>query len=295
MRRRARRRALVYAAVISEKELTVERGVKGGASEFTARIAAGAERRFPLMGLRGSANPLMLREVALNLARPLVAITPLASEADALAGELAFFMDQPSDSDGAKNRIHLLPAWESRPFAQVSPPPDVQAAQLAGLFALSRMAQPLVLTSVEALMTRTLPRRVFEESVIRVALAERLDLEALVEALAAMGYQRVPQSEEPGDFSVRGGIVAVFSPLPHNPLRFALEEALVTSIRHFDPASQRSLSEVEEATIIRTRHVPPGALRDKRLIDRVAVRCAGIGMVRKEAGELIETLENGLL
>ena len=55
-------------------------------------------------------------------------------------------------------------------------------------------------------MMRTIPRRIFEDSVIRIALAEVIDLEALVEALASMGYQRVPQTEEPGDFSVRGGI-----------------------------------------------------------------------------------------
>lgn len=247
------------------------------------------------MGLKGAANALMLREAALVLERPLVVITPLASEADALAGELAFFFGQPEGGDAADCRVHLLPAWELRPFAHLSPPPDVQAAQLAALFALARTPTPLVVTSAEALMMRTIPRRVFEDSVIRIAPAERFDLEALVEALAGAGYQRVPQTEEPGDFSVRGGIVNVFSPLHHNPVRFELEEDIVTSIRHFEPATQRSLGEIDEATIIRTRHVPVSMLRDKRLIDRIAVRCAEIGMVRKEAGELIETLENGLL
>ena len=52
-----------------------------------------------------------------------------------------------------------------------------------------------------------------------------------------MGYQRVPQAEEPGDFSVRGGIVDIFSPLHYPPVRFELEEDLVTSIRHYDPST----------------------------------------------------------
>ena len=54
-----------------------------------------------------------------------------------------------------------------------------------------RTPAPMIVTSAEALMMRTMPRRVFEDSVIRLALAERLDLDAMVEALAAMGYQRV--------------------------------------------------------------------------------------------------------
>jgi transcription-repair coupling factor (superfamily II helicase) len=273
----------------------VERTLTEAASELKARLEAGRERRFPVMGLKGAANALMIRAAALELERPLVVITPLAAEADALAGELAFFLDQPADRDGLQCRMHALPAWELRPFAHLSPPPDVQGAQLAALYALARSKAPLVVTSVEALMMRTIPRKVFEDSVIRIAPAEEFELDALVEALAAMGYQRVPQTEEPGDFSVRGGIVDVFSPLHHNPVRFELEEEIVVSIRHFDPGSQRSLGEAPEAAVIRTRHVAASALRDRRLIDRVTMRCAEIGMVRKETAELIETLENGLL
>jgi transcription-repair coupling factor (superfamily II helicase) len=274
---------------------TVERSLREAASELKARLERGPERRFPVMGLKGAANALMVREVIGTVQRPLVVVTALASEAESLSSELAFFLDQTAETDAAYRKVNPLPAWETRPFAHLSPGSDIQGAQLAALFALARTATPAIVTSVEALMMRTIPRAVFEDSVIRVALAERLDLEALVDALAGMGYQRVPQTEEPGDFSVRGGIIDVFSPLHHSPVRLELEEDLTTSLRHFDSASQRSLEEIEEATIIRTRYVPAAALRDRRLIDRVAVRCAEIGMVRKEASELIETLENGLL
>jgi transcription-repair coupling factor (superfamily II helicase) len=273
----------------------VERSLKEAAGELKARIGLGSERRFPIMGMRGAANALMLREAALTLERPLVVISPLAAQAEALAGEIAFFLDEPLGMDAAARRVHLLPAWEVRPFAQLSPPPDVQAAQLAALYSLLRTPAPVLVTSVEALMMRTLPRPVFENSVIRVGLGERPDMDALLDALAEMGYQRVPQTEEPGDFSVRGGIVDVFSPLHHHPVRFELEDDLVASVRHFDAASQRSLGEVAEATLIRTRYIPPAVLKDSRLSDQVALRCAEIGMVRKEAAELAETLENGLL
>lgn len=260
-----------------------------------ARLAGGNERRFPIMGLKGAANALMLREAALTLDRPILAVTSLASEAETLAGEAGFFLDQPADLAPARARIHLMPSWETRPFAHLSPPPDVQAAQFGALFSALRGTTPLIVTSVEALMTRTLPRQVFEESITRLAAADAIDRDALLEALTASGYQRVPQTEEPGDFSVRGGIIDIFSPLHHYPVRIELEDDIVTSIRLFDPASQRSLGEIEEATVIRTRQVPATILRDPRLIDRVALRCAEIGMVRKEAAELTETLENGLL
>jgi len=172
----------------------VERSLREAVSELKARIGLGTERRFPVMGLKGAANALMLRDAALTLERPLVVVAPLAAQADALASELAFFLDEPATADAAGRKVHLLPAWEIRPFAQLSPQSDFQATQLAALYALVRTSAPVVVTSVEALMMRTLPRPAFEDSVIRVGLAERPDLDALLEALAEMGYQRVPQT-----------------------------------------------------------------------------------------------------
>ena len=141
----------------------MERSLKEAAGELKARVERGGERRFPVMGLKGAANALMIREVALTLERPLVVIAPLAAQAEALASELAFFLDQPPDADAARSRIHLLPTWELRPFAQVSPPSDLQAAQLAALFALTRTPAATIVTSIEALMMRTLPRTAFEQ------------------------------------------------------------------------------------------------------------------------------------
>src|SRR5260370_9740449 len=103
------------------------------------------------MGLKGAANALALREAALSLSRPILAITALASEAETLASEGAFFLDEPNDVDAAAAMVHLLPAWELRPFAQLSPPPYVQPAQPASRYALLRQPAPPVLTAFAAL------------------------------------------------------------------------------------------------------------------------------------------------
>ncbi len=237
----------------------------------------------------------MLREAALGLGRPVLVVTALAREAEALASEVGFFLDEPPERDPLARRVHLLPAWELKPFAHLSPPPHTQAAQLAALYAVSRGEAPMLIASAEALLMRTIPRPVFESSVLRIAAADTLDLEALIDALSATGYQRVPQTEEPGDFSVRGGIIDIFSPLYHNPVRIELEEDIVTSVRQFDPASQRSLGETREAIVIRTRLVPPIALKDDKVRERVALRASEIGLVRKELAELSDSLTNGLL
>jgi transcription-repair coupling factor (superfamily II helicase) len=273
----------------------VYRSIREAASELEARLRAGTERRFPVMGLKGAAGVMMLRETALRVQRPIVAITSLAAEAEAFAHDAAFFMDEAADADAPGRRVHHLPAWEIKPLAHLSPPPDTQAAQIAAMFATLRMRAPIVVTSVEALMMRTIPRAALDESIMRVAAGERLDLELLIDALVSAGYQRLPQTEEPGDFSVRGGIVDVFSPLYREPVRLELEDDLLVSIRRFDAASQRSAGPMDEAIIARTRFVAPSILKTHALLDAVVVRAADLGMVRKEAAELSETLENGLL
>ena len=254
-------------------KIDLERSLKEAASELRARLDTGGASRFPLMGLKGAAGALMLREAALGLGRPILVVTPLAREAEALASEVGFFLDEAPERDPCARRVHLLPAWELKPFAHLSPPPHTQAAQLAALYAVLRGEAPMLVASAEALMMRTMPRPVFESSVMRIAAADTLDLEALIDALSAIGYQRVPQTEEPGDFSVRGGIVDIFSPLYHNPVRIELEDDIVTSIRHFDPAVSARWARPAEAIVIRTRLVPPIALKhDKAARARRAAR-----------------------
>ncbi len=247
------------------------------------------------MGLKGAAGPLMLRDAVLALKRPILAVTPLSSEAETLAAEAGFFLGEAPQGGALERRVYLHTGWEVAPFGRISPPLDNQSAEFVALYALLRKPAPLVITSVEALMTRTVPRRMFEHSVLNLTFGDRLDLEGLVSELASIGYQRLPQTEEPGDFSVRGGIVDLFSPLYNRPLRLELEDDVLSSIRFFDPSDQRSLGEVLEAIVIPARFIPPGALRDKQLRDRVEVRAAEIGLVRKEVAELTEALESGLL
>src|SRR5262249_56992515 len=75
----------------------MERSLKEAAAELKARVDAGHERRFPIMGLKGAANALMLRETAATMPRPLLVITGLASEAEAPAGEPSLFPGTPPE------------------------------------------------------------------------------------------------------------------------------------------------------------------------------------------------------
>ncbi len=81
----------------------------------------------------------------------------------------------------------------------------------------------------------------------------RLNLSEIVEKLAEMGYARVPQVEQEGDFSVRGGIVDIWSPGDEFPVRAEFFGDDLESLRTFNPATQISIARREEAVILPIR------------------------------------------
>ena len=123
---------------------------------------------------------------------------------------------------------------------------------------------------------KIVPRQELNGYAELVMVGEELDREALVAKLNAGGYGRTAIVEEPGDYSVRGGILDVFAPLYPDPLRIELFGDVVESLRFFSPVSQRTSKTLGEAVILPAREV----ILEKANLD------AFIGRVRKRAGSL---------
>src|SRR3990172_2788967 len=109
---------------------------------------------------------------------------------------------------------------------------------------------PVVVCPVSAALEKTLPPEVFAASVFRVAVREEIDRDDLTPPLAQLGYARLPATSDPGGYSVRGGIVDVYSPAPTRPARISLVGDRVESIRWFDPTTQRTGESGEDLTVI---------------------------------------------
>lgn len=116
---------------------------------------------------------------------------------------------------------------------------------------LRRIAEgrPLTLiTTFAALMTPQVqwnPR----EDILTVENGGTLDEAAFSRRLVDLGYEKVPQVESCGQFSIRGGIMDIFDLTEENPYRIELWGDQVESIRSFDVLSQRSIEKLESVTI----------------------------------------------
>ena len=106
-----------------------------------------------------------------------------------------------------------------------------------------------VVTSIDGCMDFLLPLEEIKKSLIHYESDSPIDLDDLKDSLVALGYERVGQVEMPGQFSVRGGIIDIYSLTEENPWRIELWGDEIDSIRSFDAESQRSLEKLDEITI----------------------------------------------
>ncbi|MCK6418745.1 MAG: transcription-repair coupling factor [Alphaproteobacteria bacterium] len=149
----------------------------------------------------------------------------------------------------------LFPAWDCLPYDRVSPHPDIVARRVAALAQLQLWAQErkratrLVLTTVNAVMQRVMPRDVLAGSSLSAHAGGKLDLTHLISYLSANGYTRTQTVREAGEFALRGGIIDLFPPGFEQPLRLDLFGDTVETIRSFDAESQRSLGHVKDFTL----------------------------------------------
>lgn len=108
----------------------------------------------------------------------------------------------------------------------------------------------LVVTYPEALFEKVVSRTALREHIIEISAGNTMDADFVIRLLAEHGFVRADFVYEPGQFSVRGGIIDVFSFGNELPYRVELFGDEVESIRIFDPASQLSERRLSKVTII---------------------------------------------
>ena len=99
----------------------------------------------------------------------------------------------------------------------------------------------------DALLMRFQQPEMYEEYAVSLHVGDVMQPMALMEKLVRMGYERVDMVEGRGQCALRGFIVDVFSPAENGATRIEFFDDEVDSIRFFDPISQRSLEQAEEA------------------------------------------------
>lgn len=154
-----------------------------------------------------------------------------------LALDLSFFVKD--------KEIMVLPGEEPFFLRYDAKNHDQMIERLKALKALRTGEPAVVIAPVSAAIKKMTPHSFFEESTVKMTLGEEIDLEKVKADLVKMGYERMEIVDGRGQFSIRGGIIDVFTPDGNHPYRVELFGTEIDSIRTFDEDTQRSLENLK--------------------------------------------------
>ena len=166
--------------------------------------------------------------------------------------------------------VLTFPAWDCLPFDRASPALRVMAERLAALNALQaeREKPQLLVTTASAATQRVLTPFRVRQLTRRIAEGERIEREALITQLNALGYQRADTVAEHGEYAVRGSLIDLFPAGEEMALRLDFFGDEIDSLRRFDPVDQRSTDKAKFFTLMPASE----ALLDEETIKRFRSR-----------------------
>ena len=151
-----------------------------------------------------------------------------------------------------KKPIRFLPDSFKRPrnFEILDNTNVLQRTETINKITSSGSKGEIVVTYPEALFEKVVAPEVLEGTRIEFEVNEKMDVATIRDILVDCGFSREEFVYEPGQFSVRGGIIDIFSYGNEYPYRVELFDEDVESIRTFDPFTQLSIRNISKVSII---------------------------------------------
>ena len=186
--------------------------------------------------------------------RPTVVVAPDDRAAGELAGDLAAWL--------APRSVRFYPSRGVTYESHLAPPPHLVGLRIAALDVLAAAraqtvggapgdadaSAPVLVASAPALSEKV-PDPELRPRSIELAVGELVDLDELAQTLVEMGYERVSQVEDRGQFAMRGGLLDLFAATAERAVRIELFDIEIESLRTFSTFTQRSLDSLERIEV----------------------------------------------
>jgi transcription-repair coupling factor (superfamily II helicase) len=196
-----------------------------------------------LKGLTGSALSFVISDVFRNSELPFLLIFNDKEEA-------AYYLNDLEQLIGEKD-VLFYPGSYRRPY-QIEETDNANVLLRAEVLNRinSRKKPAVIVTYPDALFEKVVTRKELDKNTLKIKIDDSLSLDFLNEVLFEYQFKRVDFVTEPGEFSVRGGIVDVFSFSHDEPYRIEFFGDEVDSIRTFDVETQLSTEKVNRIAVI---------------------------------------------
>ena len=227
---------------------------------FETTLAAcrgGPGETIRLTGLNSTAKALYTVLLAERTAGPVVAVVNSNIEADRFAETAGAFFELFEVS--AACEPFALHCQDVTPYEGLSPHPEISEKRAVGLWRMADGGASVVVTPIAAVLQKVRAPEFYRNLGWKLEVGDEFFLEDLEESLLRAGYSRHEPVDMVGQFSVRGGIVDVYSPEDPYPARLEMFGDQLESIRQFEPATQKSVQRLEQVTLLPLTEYPiPG-------------------------------------
>jgi len=238
-------------------------------------------------GLEGSDKAYFISRICQKHKVPIFLLVPSPKHGEKILEDLQFFLKK------AETKILYFPPYNILPFKFLSYHNETAARRIRTLYKLIEDDMPsIVVTTVDALLQKIIPRKEISSYAELIMVGEEIERDDLIEKMILGGYARTAIVEEPGDFSIRGGIIDVFSPMYPDPLRIELFGDTVDSIRFFSAASQRKIKSLKEAVILPAREAVLKKERIPFIISRIRERASAIDIPVSSVRDIVNRIKN---
>ena len=227
-------------------------GRDAGFQDALRRLSGGGNAS--LSGLTTTAKAVYSVLLSQSPNRPLIVVVDGNKQAEALSEAVETFYELLVPD--ARSGPQLLPALDVLPLQNLSPHAEICEQRALGLWRLATQKVPITILPVASALLRIESGDFYRQLALKLKVGEELPLEEVIAHLESVGYERREPVEMVGEYSLRGGILDVFSPEAPNPVRIDLFGDQVESIRRFDVESQRSVLKVEDCTATTVDGVP---------------------------------------
>nr|WP_306349581.1 transcription-repair coupling factor [Flavobacterium sp. '19STA2R22 D10 B1'] len=208
-----------------------------------AEILQQREQKINLKGLVGSSLSFVIKSLFNKTENPFLLILQDNEEAAYYLNDLEQMIN---DQD-----VLFYPGSYRRPY-QIDETDNANVLLRAEVLNRinSRKKPAIIVTYPEALFEKVVTRKELDKNTLKVAIGDKISIDFINEVLFEYQFKRVDFVSEPGEFSVRGGIIDVFSFSNDNPYRIEFFGDDIDSIRTFDVETQLSLDRQKKITII---------------------------------------------
>lgn len=214
-----------------------------GSAEFE-EVCDGAEKGLFPIAISGAGDAVKSHIACLlckKLGKKLLFVTFSEANVKSIAEDCSFFLEE---------SVCRFPDRELMFYDIEAAAGDIKKDRLTVIEKMfSKSEKPNIVTTVNALKSPTVSKKLYENSVLNLKCGDEFDLKQLSEKMVSLGYKAVDMTEGRGQFSIRGGIFDFFPIWSDLAVRVEFFDTEIESIRYFDADNQRTVESINETKI----------------------------------------------